>query len=96
MRNVIRYGRWIRSQDPEKQLAEVITRFLLKGKASPLTICSHCNGRLEKAAKESVRDQVPEKAWSFCESFYRCRRCGRVYWKGSHYPGLKAFLDKWS
>jgi hypothetical protein len=31
----------------------------------------------------------------YYEEFFRCETCDRVYWKGSHYPGLKAKIERW-
>src|SRR5688572_15589048 len=50
----IKWGYWLRSQMPDTQLQEVISRFGLEKKLAPFTRCLECNGQLEKVAKELV------------------------------------------
>ena len=95
MRARIRYGRWIRSQHTEKQLEEVIRRFRLKDKIKPLSLCINCSGSLSPAAKESVKDDVDTDTYSYYDEFFRCKSCGQVYWKGSHFDKLLKTIDKW-
>ena len=52
--------------------------------SGPLTRCSVCNGPLAVVNKEDTRDLVPDHIVATVNEFWRCRQCGRVYWKGSH------------
>lgn len=89
---MVQWGYWLRSQRSEEQLAEVIRYYKLRPKFRPLTRCLACNGIIEKTSKESVWDQLPPKTRQYYHEFYQCSSCRRVYWKGSHYERMQAFI----
>ena len=89
-----RYGYRVRSEDPDRQLEEVLSRFDLKNRLQPFSRCMACNGFLEETDLDEVRDQVPPKVKEWCDQFHRCTNCGKVYWKGSHYDKLKEKVDR--
>lgn len=84
-----KYGYWVRSTDPDRKLQEVFTRFDLKVHINPFTRCMECNGELEPVEFKQVSDKVPPKVQEFCKEYQQCSKCGKVYWKGSHYKKLK-------
>lgn len=87
-------GYWLRSQHADEQLAEVIRQFQLKTQFQPFIRCLTCNGSLLKVPKETVLEKLPPKTRLYFDEFYRCQTCQRVYWKGSHYERMQAFLEK--
>lgn len=90
---VITYGYWLRSQHLEEQLAEVINYFYLKDHFRPLTRCLVCNTTIVQVEKASVYEQLPPKTKLYYHEFYQCPLCKRVYWKGSHYERMEAFIN---
>jgi len=56
--------------------------------------CMSCGGELESIAKEEVREVVPAKAYENYEDFYRCKRCGKVLWRGTHWDRICRTLDE--
>jgi uncharacterized protein len=84
---------YVREQVPRLQVVEVLRRFDLFGAAEPFGRCLECNGTLEDVDKEEVEDLLPPRTRRDYEEFRRCSGCGRVYWKGSHYDRLRAFVD---
>lgn len=91
-RSDVQRGYWIRSQIPRMQLAEVVRRFDLYDSINPFTCCMSCNGPIEKAAPEAVRLQLKTDTLRFYTEFFRCRRCGKVYWEGSHFHRMLDLL----
>jgi uncharacterized protein with PIN domain len=89
----VTHGYWIRSQNPFKQLVEVIRRFDLTMTIKPFSRCTSCNGSMEKVTKESVMDRLEPKTKQYYEEFYQCESCKKVYWKGSHYENMKKFIE---
>jgi uncharacterized protein with PIN domain len=90
----IDWGYWLRSQQSEEQMAEVIRYFNLQTKFQPFTRCLACNGMIEKVSKERVADKLPPKTRKFFDEFFQCQSCRRIYWKGSHYERMQQFLSR--
>jgi uncharacterized protein with PIN domain len=70
------------SHDPLVQLRFVAERYGIDLLAHAFTRCPVCNEPLEDAAPDSVA--VPARVRESCDRFWRCPRCGRVYWEGDH------------
>ncbi|MCF7953099.1 MAG: Mut7-C ubiquitin/RNAse domain-containing protein [Spirochaetales bacterium] len=92
-RKELRYGYWLRSQDSMEQVLEVSRRFRLGDKLEVLSRCPRCNGLLRKVSREEVYSRLPEKTRKFYSRFFLCSSCGRIYWKGSHYPKIQKIID---
>ena len=60
-RNVVTHGYWIRNQNPELQLKEVVERFNLKNQIREFERCLECNAKLEKADREKIIERLPLK-----------------------------------
>ena len=90
----IHWGYWLRSQQSEEQLQEVVQYFKLGQKMSPLSRCIACNGRIEPVPKTEVMEEVPPKTRQYFEEFFQCKSCKRVYWKGSHYEHMQEFIGR--
>jgi uncharacterized protein with PIN domain len=67
------------------QLAFVLGRLSLPLRESR---CMACGGRLVEADRESVRGEVPPRSFAWVERFWRCDRCGQVFWHGTHWPRI--------
>lgn len=75
-----------------EQLAEV--RAALPVASQPFTRCGECNGLLAELSHAEARSLVPPYVWQTQQEFWRCAECGRVYWKGTHWPRLLAELEE--
>jgi uncharacterized protein len=51
--------------------------------------CSVCNGRLSRAQRGTLTSELPARVISSHRTFFRCTRCGKVYWKGTHWKKLR-------
>jgi len=56
--------------------------------------CMNCNVSLNDIEKKKIKDLVPEAVFEAFENFKICRRCGRIFWQGSHYHKMKLTLQK--
>ncbi|QOS10893.1 DUF82 family protein [Haloferax gibbonsii] len=53
--------------------------------------CGVCNGRVEAVGRdEPVPDYAPDPKET---ALWRCRDCGQVFWRGSHWRDVEARLD---
>jgi uncharacterized protein len=87
-RRVVVHGFLPRSDDPDRQLLEVVRRFGLDRDAAPLTRCVRCNELLEPVTPGEVDEEVPPRSRRAFDRFARCRGCRQVYWPGSHLDAL--------
>jgi hypothetical protein len=87
-------GSQLLSPDPIEQAREVIRRFDLTGRVEGFTRCPACNGLIVPVDKDEVRDLIPPRTAAWLDRYYRCQGCGKVYWKGTHYPRLKKIIDE--
>lgn len=92
-RKMVTHGYFVRATAPRDQLVEVVRRFDLSGDLQPFTRCMKCNGKLLRADKQDVVDEIePGTARSYDE-FLRCSGCASVYWRGAHYERLLALVE---
>ena len=91
---VLRYGYWLRSQDPDEQLKEVIRRCALCDSLHAFSRCIACNGTITEVQKEKIAEALPPDTKACFHQFYQCSHCGKVYWKGSHYENMLRRIDR--
>lgn len=86
-------GIYVEGDEVLDQLTQV-SRELGLASDETRTRCTLCNGELEKVPPVEVEDEVPEGALESNDEFYRCRSCGKIYWKGSHWEDIRSRLDQ--
>lgn len=94
-RSIVSRGYILRTDDPEKQLIEVINRFDLKSSITPLVRCLNCNGYLLKVEKSKIVHKLQPNTLKYFNMFKECETCGKLYWRGSHYENMLQMLSKW-
>ncbi len=86
-------GYFVRANEPDAQLREVVRALQLEAGLLPFTRCRECNAELRGVAKAEVLSRLPEKVRAAYDRFQLCPVCGRIYWEGSHYLRLRRLLD---
>lgn len=81
----------VEADDLAGQMAEV--RAALGGEPAPFTRCAACNGALQPLDHADAEGRVPPYVWHTQRVFRRCERCGRIYWKGTHWPAMQERLN---
>lgn len=89
MRRAVTHGCFVRPAPTWQQLAELVERLHLCASIAPFTRCTACNETVEPVAAADIHDQVPPGVLARESAFWRCRGCGRVYWKGSHWRSMQ-------
>jgi uncharacterized protein with PIN domain len=80
--------------EPEK-LAEIAIRFEM-----PLKIdmeksrCPMCNSKIESIPKEQMKGKLEGNTFANYDSFWRCPKCGKIYWQGAHWGRIRDTLGK--
>lgn len=93
-RKQVSHGYFVRSDDPRRQLNEVLSRFHLYNAIQPFRRCTRCNGMLRPVAKGLVAGALPPRVARDFQEFSRCAGCGKVYWRGSHYDHMQKIIDE--
>lgn len=87
-------GYWVRNVKPIEQVKEIVNRFDLSGNIKEFSRCIKCNTLLKPIDKAKVIKRLPPKVKACREEFYYCRKCNKIYWKGSHYEKMRAFIER--
>jgi uncharacterized protein with PIN domain len=80
--------------EPER-LAELAERFDF-----PLAIdlkrsrCPRCNTKIRSTPKEKLADKVEKNTFLYYDEFWKCPKCGNVYWQGAHWTSIRATLEE--
>ena len=93
-RNAIIYGYWVRSQQPNEQIQEVIQRYDLREQFKPLCRCLNCNGLIQPVSKQEILERLKPKTRRYYDEFFICPDCAQIYWKGSHFDQLRPKLAR--
>jgi uncharacterized protein len=94
MRRALRRAAFVRGQDPDDQLADVVERF--QPPLLPWSLCLACGGTLATVAKAQVADQLEPGTLRTQQQFSRCPACGQVYWHGAHDARLQEVVRRHS
>jgi len=87
-RKAVVRAHWLRARDPERQIAEVVGALQLWRALRPFTRCMSCNGLLAPMSRAEAAGHVPERVHRRFRVFTRCRKCRRIYWRGTHVKRL--------
>jgi len=83
----------IKEENHIEQLKE-IKHLLVYDQERIFSRCMYCNKILYEIDKDKIRDKVPDYVWQNQDRFRVCRKCGRIYWLGTHTATIKKDLDK--
>ena len=83
----------LRSDGPWEQVQQVVEEMGLTPTPS-FSLCIRCNTTLRPVEKQAVRERVPPYVFQGQEEFRECPKCGRLYWKGSHWRNMQAELER--
>lgn len=92
--SAVTHGYWLRSEDPKKQVTEVMERFQLQNSIRPFSRCSNCNGRLVSVNREAVENRLQPDTFAAFSTFWQCDSCKNIYWKGSHYDRICEWVER--
>jgi hypothetical protein len=56
--------------------------------------CMACGGELRELPKHTVADEAPPLAMRHCDRFWRCSRCGKLLWRGTHWQRIERKLEE--
>ena len=56
--------------------------------------CPVCNGELQHIEKNDVFEKVPTGVFENMKDFWKCTKCEKIYWEGTHIKNLQQFTMK--
>jgi hypothetical protein len=77
----------VTSTDVDNQIKQILNDIDVI-KKNILTRCLLCNSKLQTIAKKDVKNKVPEGAFKLNDKFWICKKCNKIYWKGTHYDNM--------
>lgn len=93
-RGVVVHGCCLRTTDSQAQATAVLHRYELHEQIRPWTRCLNCNGLLKRVEKTAVVDRLQPKTKRYFDEFRECQSCHQLYWRGSHFDALDAFVRR--
>jgi hypothetical protein len=97
-RRVINNGRLkavlVESEEPERQIRQLMETLELKCQFKPFTLCLECNQPLAERQREEVKDRVPSYVYKTQTQYMECPACRRIYWRGTHWEAMTRKLAK--
>jgi uncharacterized protein with PIN domain len=93
-RRAVSHGVFVRRDDPDEQLLELVRRLHLGANLRPFTRCMACDGLLEDVDKAAVADRLEPRTRASFDRLRQCRGCARVYWEGSHQRRLLDLVER--
>jgi uncharacterized protein with PIN domain len=97
-RRVITQGRLkailIESEEPEKQIRQLMAELDIKERSRPFTLCLECNKSLVPRTPDEVRERVPPYVFKTQKQYVECPACRRVYWRGTHFSAMLRKVER--
>lgn len=85
---------YLDGQTEEKRLAELAKRFDVKLEVDmTVSRCPKCNTQVKQIPKEDVADKIEKSTFNYYDEFWKCPKCGQVYWQGAHWTRIRKMLE---
>ncbi len=91
-RRQVQWGCLVRSRQPDAQIRQVVARFDLGRSLKPFSRCPRCNRPLAPATPDQIARLAPPRVRARGSGFTHCPACDRLYWQGSHRPGIERWM----
>lgn len=86
----------INSDRLDNQLTQIINNLdlvELEKAEFPAPLCIECNIPIQKIPKNGVCGKVPSYVFKTQNEFRTCPKCGRFFWKGTHWERIRQKLQ---
>ena len=83
----------IEADRPLAQLRQVVDALGLDWRGRTPTRCTLCNQALVSIPREKAAGRIPPFVHAHHRTFFRCPRCRRIYWEGTHLAHMRERLE---
>jgi uncharacterized protein with PIN domain len=84
----------LKNSSPAEMIAELYGKLDEEPELAPFTLCMECNEPLTEASADELSTRVPPRILQDFNEFHECAKCGRIYWKGSHYEAMVEQVER--
>jgi hypothetical protein len=85
---------YIEGKTEAERLANLAKRFKIQLDIDmAISRCTKCNTMVKPVPKENVADKVEKSTLSHYEDFWKCPKCGQIYWQGAHWTRIRKTLE---
>lgn len=85
----------IKEDNPLLQLKELIKNGIIKlGEENLFSRCLLCNLPIVEIPPEDAEGKVPEFVFHQRQEFFKCPKCERIYWEGSHRKNMQRKIEE--
>lgn len=92
--NKITKAVYIKSDKLNEQIKQVILDLPLNIGKNVLSRCAVCNARIVQIDRCDVEGKVPPGVFLGRRKFWKCPKCGRYYWHGTHWQKILKNINK--
>lgn len=84
---------YLEGKDEAEKLAKLAKKFGFKLEVNTTrSRCPKCNTRIISIRKEEIASEIEETTYKRYNDFWRCPKCGQIYWQGSHWIRIREVL----
>jgi len=81
----------ITSDHVEEQMEQIVRELgLALDEEKLFSRCVECNSELADIEKQDLKEKVPEYVFNTQEDFKQCLKCGKIFWKGTHWDNVES------
>jgi hypothetical protein len=78
----------------EEKLAELSKRYDIRLEIDMASSrCPKCNSIVKPMSTEEAADKVERSTLDHYEEFWKCTKCGQIYWQGAHWTRIRKTLS---
>lgn len=85
---------WLQANATEDCVQELSKKLPIDWTKEPFSRCMLCNQKLIEAENDLL-NSVPDGVRVHCDKYWTCKKCGRIYWMGSHTEKILKKLKQW-
>jgi uncharacterized protein with PIN domain len=84
---------YVEGETGEAKLAELVTRFNIALEINMKSSrCPKCNSTIRPISREEAAGSVEERTLDNYKEFWKCSKCGQIYWQGAHWTKIDKTL----
>jgi uncharacterized protein with PIN domain len=84
---------YLEGQTEAEKLAELAKRFDIRLDIDmAISRCPKCNSVVKPVSREKAAGKVEKSTFAHYREFWRCPKCGQIYWQGAHWTKIRRTL----